>query len=76
MTRALSMAVVAEGVETEQQWRCLRELGCHLAQGYYFARPMPAAQMTAMLQDGATRRGPLLLTDGSVAGVESPTGSA
>jgi len=72
MTRALSMTVVAEGVETEQQLSHLRELGCHLAQGYYFARPMPGAQMTAMLEDASTRRGPLLLT-GSATRVESPT---
>lgn len=57
MTRALSMNVVAEGVETEQQLAQLRELGCHQAQGYYFARPMPAVQMTALLEDAWTQRG-------------------
>jgi diguanylate cyclase (GGDEF)-like protein/PAS domain S-box-containing protein len=49
MARALRMTVVAEGVETEGQRRRLRELGCHVLQGYYFARPMPAEEMTAML---------------------------
>jgi EAL domain-containing protein (putative c-di-GMP-specific phosphodiesterase class I) len=49
MARALGMTVVAEGVETDGQRRHLRELGCHVLQGYYFARPMPAEQMTAVL---------------------------
>jgi diguanylate cyclase (GGDEF)-like protein/PAS domain S-box-containing protein len=42
MARALAMTVVAEGVETQEQHACLRRLGCHYAQGYYFASPMPA----------------------------------
>jgi diguanylate cyclase (GGDEF)-like protein/PAS domain S-box-containing protein len=49
MVRALGMTVVAEGVETEAQRTRLAELGCHVLQGYHFARPMPAAQMTGML---------------------------
>jgi len=49
MARALGMTVVAEGVETEGQRARLRELGCHVLQGYYFARPMPAEEMSAML---------------------------
>jgi diguanylate cyclase len=38
----LDMAVVAEGVETHEQLQHLRQLGCQFAQGYLFARPMPA----------------------------------
>ena len=49
MVRALGMTVVAEGVETDAQRIRLAELGCHVLQGYHFARPMPAEQMTAML---------------------------
>jgi diguanylate cyclase (GGDEF)-like protein/PAS domain S-box-containing protein len=51
MARAMSMTVIAEGVETEAQWAYLRELGCHLAQGYHFGRPMPPAQMTSLLEE-------------------------
>jgi EAL domain-containing protein (putative c-di-GMP-specific phosphodiesterase class I) len=50
MARALEMTVIAEGVETEGQLTCLRELGCHFAQGFFFARPMPADQMTLKVQ--------------------------
>lgn len=50
--RQLGMAVVAEGVETIDQLRHLQQLGCQFAQGYWFARPMPAAEIeTQFLAD-------------------------
>jgi len=39
---ALGLACIGEGVETKTQLHALRELGCHLAQGYIFGRPLPA----------------------------------
>jgi EAL domain-containing protein (putative c-di-GMP-specific phosphodiesterase class I) len=39
--RALSLSVIAEGVENEAQFRLLRAEGCSIFQGYYFAEPMP-----------------------------------
>lgn len=46
---ALGLQTVAEGVETAAQARLLRDLGCPKAQGFHFARPMPAADLTALL---------------------------
>ena len=35
------METVAEGIETENQSELLRKIGCDIAQGFYFAKPMP-----------------------------------
>jgi EAL domain-containing protein (putative c-di-GMP-specific phosphodiesterase class I) len=40
---ALQLAVVAEGIETEDQWYALQALGCDYGQGFYFSRPLDAA---------------------------------
>jgi diguanylate cyclase (GGDEF)-like protein/PAS domain S-box-containing protein len=40
--QTLNLEVVAEGIEFSEQWETLRELGCGLGQGFYFARPMQA----------------------------------
>ncbi len=45
----LAVPMIAEGVETEEQMRKLKELGCAVVQGYYFARPMPAADFESYL---------------------------
>jgi EAL domain-containing protein (putative c-di-GMP-specific phosphodiesterase class I) len=45
----LSMRIVAEGVETEDQLEMLRALGCDEYQGYLFARPMAAGAVPALL---------------------------
>lgn len=45
----LQLGVVAEGVETPDQVNCLKELGCHNMQGYWFSRPLDAATMTHFL---------------------------
>ena len=49
MGRALGVHVVAEGVETEEQAARLRALGCALAQGYLFSRPVPPEAVAALL---------------------------
>jgi EAL domain-containing protein (putative c-di-GMP-specific phosphodiesterase class I)/ActR/RegA family two-component response regulator len=45
------MQVVAEGVEDDADWQFVRDSGCHLAQGYYFAKPMPAEEFEPWLRD-------------------------
>jgi EAL domain-containing protein (putative c-di-GMP-specific phosphodiesterase class I) len=42
IAKNLKIPVIAEGVETENQLRLLKDLGCELVQGYYFSRPLPA----------------------------------
>jgi len=44
IAKSLKIPVVAEGVETKEQLELLRELGCPLVQGFYFSRPLPAAE--------------------------------
>ena len=50
---ALDLAVTAEGVETELQLDQLRLLGCQQAQGYLFARPVPAGEVPKLLREAA-----------------------
>jgi diguanylate cyclase (GGDEF)-like protein len=49
----LDLEIVAEGVETEQQAEVVRHAGVPLAQGYLFARPMPAAEVPSWLSGRA-----------------------
>lgn len=49
MGKALRMVVLAEGVETGEQNRLLTEIGCDLAQGYYYSKPRPASEIEALL---------------------------
>jgi len=52
---SLNLRTVAEGIETADQWRELRALGCTMGQGYLFAHPLPAAEITVLLRDGLSR---------------------
>jgi len=49
LARALDLRVVAEGVETAEQFHQLRQWECGLMQGFYFGRPMPADQTRSFL---------------------------
>jgi diguanylate cyclase (GGDEF)-like protein/PAS domain S-box-containing protein len=48
----LKVVVVAEGIETAEQLGALRELGCDIGQGFYFARPQPPEDLTPLLAAG------------------------
>jgi len=52
---ALGLKVVAEGVETRAHLAYLQQHGCDELQGYYFSRPVPAAEMEAMLRATSNR---------------------
>jgi EAL domain-containing protein (putative c-di-GMP-specific phosphodiesterase class I) len=56
MADALGLRVIAEGVETDPQWRALIDLGCRAAQGYLLARPMPAEDLATLVDGGANAR--------------------
>ncbi len=50
MAHALNLQVVAEGIETEEQLRCLKDLGCDIGQGYLFGKPVPADELLIQLE--------------------------
>jgi diguanylate cyclase (GGDEF)-like protein/PAS domain S-box-containing protein len=49
---SLGMTTLAEGIETEGEWRFLAEHGCQLGQGYYFSRPVPATVISERFRAG------------------------
>ena len=49
---SLGLTVVAEGVESYEQWACLRHLGCDIVQGFLFSKPIPASEMAPILLNG------------------------
>jgi EAL domain-containing protein (putative c-di-GMP-specific phosphodiesterase class I) len=55
--RSLKLVTVAEGVESEEQAKILRLLGCDQIQGYLISRPLPFDGITALLAGSAARRG-------------------
>jgi EAL domain-containing protein (putative c-di-GMP-specific phosphodiesterase class I) len=54
--RRLGLHVVAEGVETQEAWDRLLGMGCHIAQGYFLTRPLPAEQITGWINRHNARR--------------------
>ncbi len=53
--RSLNIEVIAEGVETTEQIRILRDLGCDVLQGYALARPMPRGSIRDFILSGRWR---------------------
>ncbi|MBQ6371348.1 MAG: EAL domain-containing protein, partial [Firmicutes bacterium] len=53
LARHLEVPVIAEGVETREQMVSLKTMGCDLAQGYYFSKPVPAAEFDRFVEEKA-----------------------
>jgi EAL domain-containing protein (putative c-di-GMP-specific phosphodiesterase class I) len=60
MARALSLDVIAEGVENEAQLSELQRLGCDYAQGHLFSRALPPEKVSQLLADGLPRYSEIL----------------
>ena len=52
----LNVPVIAEGVETGEQYRLLKENGCDIIQGYYFSKPLPVEQFSEMIEKEGKKR--------------------
>lgn len=65
MGQRLGVMTVAEGVESEEDWRLLHRLGCHVAQGYLIAKPMPPKELLSWARKERSRLRDLAQGDGS-----------
>ena len=52
ISRSLSVPMIAEGVETEDQMLTLKRMGCDIVQGYYFSKPVPPEAFEAFFRPG------------------------
>ena len=50
LAESMGLSVIAEGVETQEQWNVLADLGCHAYQGYWFSRPLPLEEFETLLK--------------------------
>jgi EAL domain-containing protein (putative c-di-GMP-specific phosphodiesterase class I) len=48
--KSLGLETIAEGIEQLEQLDALRQLGCHLGQGFYFSRPLPLERIEPLLE--------------------------
>jgi predicted signal transduction protein with EAL and GGDEF domain len=67
--RSLNIPVLAEGIETEQQWRFLVQEGCTEGQGYLMGKPVAAERLPVVIATWDNNRLPLLLPAPVMAGV-------
>ncbi len=51
MAKQLGIKIIAEGVETEEQFEFLKKEGCDLIQGYLFSKPIPADEFIKLLTE-------------------------
>ena len=64
MAHQLRMQVVGEGIEDQDDWNFLSQLGCDVGQGYFIARPMPAADVVEWIRVWGARHGATRLLTG------------
>ena len=55
LAKAFDIETVAEGIEEDAGWTALRAMGCHLGQGFLFARPQEIAKLATLLERGLLR---------------------
>ncbi|HXM78875.1 MAG TPA: EAL domain-containing protein, partial [Thermoanaerobaculia bacterium] len=55
MAHGLKLNVIAEGVETKEQFSYLRENGCDALQGFWFSRPLPVESVENLLVEERER---------------------
>ncbi len=72
MGRQLGLKIVAEGVETREQLQFLTTHGCTLAQGFYIAKPVEAAEMGKLLKLGSNEKPIMAMTLPAKNGTEVP----
>ncbi|MBQ4396174.1 MAG: transporter substrate-binding domain-containing protein [Clostridia bacterium] len=53
---AMNLAVIAEGVENHVELQLLQKMGCDIVQGYYFSKPLPAAEFERLLKTELEKR--------------------
>ena len=63
LAKALRLAVIAEGIESKEQFQKLREFGCEYGQGYFFSRPLPVGSISPLLAEGGEWAGQLADVD-------------
>ena len=51
LARYMKVTTIAEGVETQEQCRLLKQAGCDVVQGYYFSKPLPAEEFEAYMKE-------------------------
>ena len=56
MAGQLGYETIAEGVEEEEQYDFMKEIGCSIIQGYYLGKPMPEEETDQLLQSLANRK--------------------
>lgn len=52
LAEGLKMGIVAEGIETYEQYRMVKKMGCNIVQGYLFSKPIPASEFEELLKIG------------------------